>query len=254
MALLPRFHAPHLDGSPASVTLDPDEAHHLAHVVRVAIGTPVEVFDGRGTTLCGVVAAIGKKSVLIQQLGPVDAAREGRIPLTLAIGWLRTDHMDAVIRDASMLGVRRVQPLFTQRTTSRSASKDTAHVMARWQRIAVGALKQCGGAWLPELSPPLVFSEWLSATSRSAVELILTEPDAHDGTALADVDRLAGDAAPGATLLIGPEGGWTLDEVAAALARGCHAWSLGARVLRADAIPVAAISALRYAWERVPAR
>lgn len=250
MALLPRFHAPNLDGSPGAVALGDDETHHLVHVLRLGVHVPVEVFDGRGTTLRGTVASITKKAAVIGDLEPVPASREPRVALTLALGYLRTDHMDAVVRDATMLGVRRVQPLLTHRTTARPASRDASHVARRWQRIAIGALKQCGGAWLPALEAPVAFGEWLDAPASDAVRLLLTEPDAGDAASLTDVDTLAAEAAAGATLIVGPEGGWTSDEVAAALSRACRAWSLGARVLRADAIPVAAISALRYAWER----
>ncbi|MBL8140619.1 MAG: 16S rRNA (uracil(1498)-N(3))-methyltransferase [Acidobacteria bacterium] len=249
MALLPRFHAPRLADRPSSVVLDADEAHHLAHVARVAPGAAVELFDGQGATARGIVANIAKKAVVVDQLVVIEPAREPRVDVTLAIGWLRTDHMDAVIRDATMLGVREIQPLLTHRTTARIASRDTAHVQSRWQRIAIGALKQCGGAWLPTLQAPVAFRDWLERAT-PAVRLLLVEPGAGDGHSRRDVDALAPSAPADAALVVGPEGGWTTDEVEAAVAQGCLPWSLGARVLRADAVAVAALSALRYAWER----
>ncbi len=249
MALLPRFHVATLDPEPATVTLDPDETHHLAHVLRIGVGASVEVFDGQGRTLRGAVATLTKKTATIDHLETVTRSREPRVPLTLAIGWLRTDHMDTVVRDATMLGVRVIQPLFTRRTTARNPSRDATHVMERWRRIAVGSLKQCGGAWMPILSPAMTFDAWVCGEPHG-VRVLLTEPDATGHDARLDVDDLREPAAAGATVIVGPEGGWEADEVAHARSHGCHVWTLGPRVLRADAVPVAAISALRYAWER----
>jgi 16S rRNA (uracil1498-N3)-methyltransferase len=248
MAALPRFFAPAIEPPTAALALDPDESHHLVHVLRLTVGAQVEVFNGRGVTLAGVVAAISKKAVVIDHLGPVAGHREPAVAISLAVGWLRGDHMDAVVRDAAMLGVRAIAPLLTARTTARHDARNADRLVERWQRIAVGALKQCGGAWLPAISAAVPLDAWL-ARPVAGVGLILTEPGA--GAAVGrDVDDLAAAAAGGASLLVGPEGGWTDHEVARAEAAGYRRWSLGPRVLRADAVPVAAVSALRYAWER----
>lgn len=248
--MLPRFFAAGLDRAGTSIVLDADESHHLSHVMRLATGASVEVFNGRGLTRQGTVSAITKRAVTVETLQGAAPARDDGIALTLAIAWLRADHMDAVVRDATMLGVRAMQPLMTDRTTARIPRRDTPDIEARWTRLAIGSLKQCGGDWLPEWRPSLSLGEWLAREPREGVRLLLVEPDAGAADVVRDVDAHAPRAERDATLIVGPEGGWTRDEVTLARAHGCVPWSLGSRVLRADAVPVAAISALRYAWGR----
>lgn len=248
--MLPRFFAPGLERAGTSIVLDADESHHLSHVMRIAAGASVEVFNGRGLTRRGTVSIVAKRAVTIEPVQEAVEPRDGGVALTLAMAWLRADHMDAVVRDATMLGIRALQPLMTDRTTARIPRRDAPDIEARWTRLAIGSLKQCGGDWLPEWRPSMTLREWLEREPRDHIRLLLVEPDAESADVVRDVDAHALRAQAGATLVVGPEGGWTRDEVRLATAHGCLPWSLGPRVLRADAVPIAAVSALRYAWER----
>jgi len=130
--VLPRFFAPDLQPDLAIVALSPEESGHLTRVLRLGVGARVLVFDGRGHQHVASVAALEKSSVVLNVLEPFLAAPEARVPIVLAQAVLKGDKMEAVIRDATMMGVTAVRPVITQRTVvPRSATRSRAIDSAR---------------------------------------------------------------------------------------------------------------------------
>jgi 16S rRNA (uracil1498-N3)-methyltransferase len=242
--VLPRFYAPQIERGARSIVLDADESHHLVHVLRLKAADTVRVFDGRGGEWQGRLVSCDKRGAAIDALEPIAPLPEAEVAVTLVVGLLRGPAMHDLVRDATMLGAHRVVPVYTERTAV-SKRRDVVPV-ARWRRIAITSCKQCGRAVVPEIAEPLPFSE---AIQREAgVRLMLVEPTAAiDGRCR--VDDLAAPARQGGALIaVGPEGGWTDAEVRLAVEAGYVPWSLGTQVLRAEAVPLAALSVLRYAW------
>jgi 16S rRNA (uracil1498-N3)-methyltransferase len=155
--------------------------------------------------------------------------------------------MDDVVRDAVMLGVAAVQPIVTRRTEATVAAIVRGARLERWRRVALASVKQSRRAVLPEVRTPLTFETYLDEP-RAAMRLMLVEPAAD-----VDADTLAvlrGVPAPSdACVMIGPEGGWDERELSAADANGVRLISLGHRTLRADAVPIAALSVLNFLWD-----
>lgn len=245
--VLPRFFAPDLQPTAAIVSLSEEESGHLARVLRLGVGARVLVFDGRGHQYEASVAAIEKSrnTVVLNVLEPVPAAPEARVPIVLAQAVLKGDKMEAVIRDATMMGVAAIRPVITQRTVVPRSAADQPGVQTRWHRVAVSSAKQCGRAVVPRIEPPAAFEVLLDDTS-SASRLILVEPAVFSDRD--ESSRLDGAIPTSALVLIGPEGGWTEEEVARAQQAGFRPLSLGARTLRAESAPLAALSVLTYAW------
>ncbi len=243
--MLPRFYAPHLDPRAASVALDAGESRHLARVLRLRAGARVRVFDGRGTEFLAEVAASGRAGATLTLVERAAAARETTTRITLAQALLKGDAMDAVIRDATMLGVAAIQPFVATRSNVSLAAARRGRMVDRWRRIAVASCKQCGRAVVPGVRAPLDFDELL-ALGREDLRLILVEPSAAVGESEASPYGSPRPAA--ATLAMGPEGGWTAEEIARARAHGMQPWTLGARTLRADAAPIVALSVLLFVW------
>jgi 16S rRNA (uracil1498-N3)-methyltransferase len=241
-----RFFAPALDAGDELVELPREEAEHLTRVLRLAVGDTVAVFDGRGAEFLGKVAASAKRSVRVQLIERIDPAAEAAVPLTLVQAVLKADKMDDVVRDAVMLGVFAVQPLVTTRTESTVAALMRSARIDRWRRVALASVKQSRRATLPEVRIPLTLETYLHEPT-PALRLLLVEPSTAGGAeALSSLERHPAPA--DAALLVGPEGGWTAAEVEAARAAGVRAITLGHRTLRADAVPVAAISVLQFLW------
>ena len=243
--MVPRFFVPDLDPSRREAILPVDEARHLTRVLRLGAGGEVLVFDGRGNQYRARVLDARRDVVRVELAGSSQPAPESRVRLTLAQAVLKAEHMDQVVRDATMMGAAEVVPLITSRTVV--PRRAAAAAAARWTRIAVASAKQCGRAVVPVVHEAQPLDAWLREDG-SHVRLVLVEPGA--GKAGLDRQKLRELAAPAsASVLAGPEGGWTPDEVDSAVGAGCLPVTLGARTLRADAIPTAALSILQFLWD-----
>jgi 16S rRNA (uracil1498-N3)-methyltransferase len=246
---VPRFFAPGLDPGDETVALPREEAEHLTRVLRLGAGDAVAVFDGRGHEFLARVASVVRRDVRLQILSRVEPAAESGVAITLAQAVLKTDKMDEVVRDAVMLGVAAIQPIVSKRTEVTVAALLRGARVERWRRVALASVKQSRRAVMPEIRVPLTLETFLDEPP-AALRVMLVEP-----AATADVEPLSALQGPrppaDAAVLVGPEGGWTDTECAGARARGVRLVTLGHRTLRADAVPVAALSVLQFLWEEL---
>jgi 16S rRNA (uracil1498-N3)-methyltransferase len=171
-----------------------------------------------------------------------------KVAVTLAQAVLKGDKMDGVIRDAVMMGVASILPVVTSRSEITLASLTRGRRHERWQRVTVSSAKQCGRATIPAVLEPRSFeivADDLTHLRLPGPGFMLVEPGALAGaSALTELDP----APPReATLMIGPEGGWTSDEIKRASA-SCRLLTLGTRTIRADAMPIVALTALFTHW------
>ncbi|MEW6321423.1 MAG: RsmE family RNA methyltransferase [Acidobacteriota bacterium] len=234
----PRFFAPALDAAAAEIDLPPDEAAHLTRVLRLGPGARVRVFDGRGGEWDAEVLRADKRGATLGRLRAASPAPELSRPVTLALAVLKGDGFDAAVRDATMLGASRLVPLVTARSEVPLAALARPARAARWQRIAVASAKQCGRAVVPTIDPACAVDAFCGLPARGA-RIALVEPAAvPEACALRQVK-----APDGLELLIGPEGGWAAGELARFAETGVTLVQLGRRTLRADAMPVIALSA-----------
>ena len=241
--MLPRFLVASVDESTAVARLGAEETRHLTQVLRLGAGDEVAVFDGAGREFRARVERIARDGADLQVIAEIDAAPEPAVRLTLAQAALKGEKMDDVVRDATMMGVSAIEPLVTGNI---AAHLKAGRAPDRWRRIAIASAKQCRRAVVPAIGVGTEFTDWLAA-DRSALRLMLVEPSAsvkgHPPS------TLAGDRPASASLLVGPEGGWSVAEIEAAVAAGCIPITLGRRTLRADAVPIVAIGILQFVWD-----
>lgn len=241
-----RFFAPALDPGDEVVTLPRDEAEHLTRVLRLSVGDRIAVFDGRGREFLGRVATAHRRDVSVQLLSRIEPAAEPAVAITLAQAVLKGDRMDDIVRDGVMLGAAAIQPIVTRRAETTVAALMRGARIDRWRRIALASVKQCGRAVVPEIRTPLTLEHYL-ADRRPACSLMLVEPNAD--AAAESVAALRGERTPDeAAVYVGPEGGWDETEWRQAREQGVRLMTLGHRTLRADAVPVAALSVLMFLW------
>lgn len=243
-----RFYAPDLDPTRPIVMLPEDEAQHLTRVLRLAPGATVAVFDGCGREFAARVESVVRGRVSLQILEPREAAPEPAVAITLAQAVLKGDKMDDVVRDAVMLGAAEIQPVVSARAEASEAALRQARRVERWRRIAIASAKQCGRAVVPHVREVVALGALLSGRSEadSAMKLALVEPSQPRGQSLETLETGRRPAA--ALVLVGPEGGWTPDELSQVEAGGFRLVTLGARTFRADAVPVAALAILQFIW------
>ena len=223
------------------------EAEHLTRVLRLAAGDRVRVFNGRGAEFESIVEAAGRDGVHVRIGSQRDAVPEPRVAITLAQAVLKGDKMDDVVRDAVMIGVGAIQPIITAHTESSTVMLERGKRRDRWTRIAVSSAKQCGRALVPPILSPQPFSICAGLVPDAALPsplVMLVEPGAASGVPLGEIDL---EKPPQATLLVGPEGGWSAEELKEGAAFASLV-TLGERTLRADAMALVALSALFAHW------
>lgn len=221
----------------AEAVLHGDLAHRVARVLRLPAGTEIALFDGSGRSWPATVVAVESRRVLLTVGPPVRHAVESTT--VLLAGIIRPNRFEWLIEKATELGVTALLPVICARSAVRPAEIGGTR-LERWRRIGVEAAEQCGRVTVPELHPPAGFTAALEACRGRS--FVASEP-AHGaapplGTAL---DGVRGDPV---TVLTGPEGGLTPEEVERAVAAGARAVSLGPLVLRAETAAIAALSIL----------
>jgi 16S rRNA (uracil1498-N3)-methyltransferase len=241
-----RFYAPDMGPPGSAAPLPSVEAQHLIRVLRLSIGESVRVFDGRGREHLAEIEAVTKTEAIVRVGEPVPAAPESPVMITLAMALLKGEKFDDVVRDATMLGVNRIQPLVTTRTEVPAAR---ASRLDRWRRIGISSSKQCGRAVVPDIADTLSLSEFIVEPVAERL-LMLAEPglegavSAHEFVDVPPPKSVA--------LLVGPEGGWSDPERTLALECNATLLTLGPRTLRADAAPLVALAILQHVWETSP--
>jgi 16S rRNA (uracil1498-N3)-methyltransferase len=243
---LPRFHAPDLDAAHGTVTLSPDESHHLVRVLRLSGSDPVVVFDGRGRQFVGRVDRADRHHATIVLVDEIAAAADHAAPIVLVQAVLKGDKMDDVVRDATMAGASRIVPIVAERSQVRLSSLQRHHVDDRWRRVAIASAKQCGQSRLPEIDPVQTFDRFLE-TPASGLRLVLVEPGNAGAAAKPLQSLLAGPEPSLVSCLIGPEGGWSAAERSRAAAAGWDEVTIGPMTLRADAAGLVAVAVVSYA-------
>lgn len=245
---LPRVYWPAGEPCAGGAELTGDAAHHLRQVLRVTPGDVVGLFDGRGHEWVGQIATVSKPCVRVTDLRPITPVAEARVPVTLALGVLKGDQMDAVVRDATMLGVAAIVPLHTAHVTVPPKAWQSGAARDRWQRVAIASATQCRRAVVPAVHQVVEFGS--SLREPFGLRLICVEPalaDAGGGQPGAG-DWRSGEPPSSVQVLIGPEGGWTAGEVAQAIAAGARPLSLGPRTLRAETTPTVALTLVSSFW------
>lgn len=240
---LPRFYvdtplAPH-----TAVTLPETVTRHI-HVLRLAVGDDICLFDGSGREFQARLDAINKRDASASLADATQPDTEARYAITLAQGVAGGDKMDWLIEKAVELGVNAVAPLQTERGVVRLSGERAAKRVQHWQALVQAACEQCGRARVPNVSPVSTLREWLAtARSTDAPRVLLSPRGAQSLTHWAAQSRERIEGA-GVVLLIGPEGGLSSDEEALAEAAGFLPLTLGRRILRTESAALVAISAL----------
>lgn len=230
---MPRLHAGTPLASGEVLALPAGAARHV-QVLRLQPGDALTLFDGRGGEFDAVVDHMGRSEVRVRVGEHHPVEREAAPAVHLALAMPANERMDWLVEKATELGVASIQPLVAERSVLRLAGERAQKKQAHWQAIAIAACEQCGRNRVPQVHPVQPLAGWL-ASAQAGWMLSLA----------AGTQPLAALPAPGElTLLSGPEGGLAPGEEAAAAARGWTPVHLGARVLRAETAPLAALATL----------
>lgn len=216
---------------PGRIRLPDDVSHHLGRVLRTAAGERITLFDGRGRS-CSARLLGARGEQLEAEAGPALLADPEPGPrVHLAVALPKGPRADWLYEQATALGVHAIHPVLAGRSESRQCR------MSRWRRVASAAAGQCDRDFLPVLHEPRPLAELLADPELPRERYLAHHPGAP-------LDRAGSDAA---VVLVGPEGGFTETERAAAADHGFRPRSLGPLVLRVETAAVAGIVLLRRA-------
>lgn len=215
--------------------------HHLARVLRVRAGDTITLFDGRGREADARVVRLWEDELLVE-VGVVRTVSRPSVALTLIIGLLKGERMDWVIQKATELGVARILPVATTNAVVKLEGTRAADRRERWGKIAAEAARQCGRADVPDVADIASFAT-VAATSQAGFRVLF-----HEVEPRIPLRTLLPNEPPTEWLAaVGPEGGFTVDEVSAARANGFAVAGLGPRILRAETAAIAALAVLGFA-------
>ncbi|KEQ18348.1 16S rRNA (uracil(1498)-N(3))-methyltransferase [Endozoicomonas numazuensis] len=221
------------------VELTDSAANHVGKVLRMKPEESLILFNGKGSSWQGTIQMVSKKTVTVALDAEVALITESPLKIHLGQSLSRGERMDYAIQKATEMGVTEITPLFSERCEVKLNAERQEKRIRHWQQVAISACEQCGLNRVPVIHPPENVADWMEKQT-SDLKFVL-----HHRTD----KKLEGFNQPATvSLLIGPEGGLTGEEITQAESSGFHALALGPRVLRTETAPVTAVSLMQYLW------
>ena len=220
----------------AKLVLDDYGSHHLSRVLRFPQGQDIVVFNGDGFDYIATVLSV-KKHCEVEIHECVKNQTESLLDITLAQGVAKGEKMDFLIQKAVELGVKRITPILSNRCVVKLKGDKLKKRHQHWQKIVIGACEQSGRSVIPILDEAVCFDEFIQTVDNGFVL------HHRANQSLLEVEKTTK-----ATLIIGPEGGLTGDEIQSAIGQNCQPLLLGSRVLRTETASLAAIANMQLLW------
>lgn len=238
---MPRFYIEAELAVDTQVKLTETVFHHWVKVLRAQVGETATLFNGQGGEYEAELIEITKKTAQVQIKSFNPDNRTPNFSALLGQVMSKGDRMDYAIQKAVELGVTNIQLLTSERCEMRLKYDRDQKKLDHWQGIAIAASEQCGMNIVPKILAPLRLEDWLNSDLPATKLVLAPNKDQVD---------VLNNASKDLALLIGPEGGLSDAEIAAANAVGFQNWCIGARVLRTETAPVVALSILNYTMDK----
>ena len=210
---------------------------HITKVLRLGAGDRITVFDTESVEYEGVIMDISSGTIAVQVVNTRQLQTESKLELNLFQAILKGNRMDTVISQATQLGVSGIFPVISERTQVKSTAK-----VDRWNKIARESTKQCGRAVPPAVSEPVDLQRSLKIRNESEMKIILYE---NQRELLRDYMSSHEESVRTINIFIGPEGGFSEQEITLAKEKGYMVLGLGERILRAETASVVSLALLQ---------
>ena len=241
---IPRIYSPDALENKTTCELGPDNLKYLKQVMRLKQGDRINIFDGFGCEFEAVIKSYSTKKVFIE-LGKIIPTAEKKIRITLAQAIPKAGKLDTIVKSAAELGADVIIPFEAARSVGRIADEKSSLKVARWQKIAGEAARSSHSSHIAKVSKVSSFAEMISLASDDALRLIFWEEESQktikdilkDETITAVKDFF---------IVVGPEGGFSRDEVSMAKKVGFISVSLGKQILKVETAAAAIISIIQY--------
>jgi len=224
------------------IILDEFSSHHALRVMRVKVDDYLILFNGDGFEYRGRVSDINKKTINIEILSKEKNNNESPININLFQSISSNEKMDMVIQKATELGVSSIQPIFTSRSTVKLSLDRIKKRLIHWRQVSISACGQSGRSKIPTIKSPIGFNRFVEGISTNSLNLLLHPDNSKESSNLPN--KYSGDI----NIFIGPEGGFSQDEVLLLKKQNCINIQLGSRILRTETAPLAIIAILQYKY------
>lgn len=219
-----------------SYLLDEANNHQILKVLRLKPEQEIWLFNNTNTDFKATIQRINKNTITVIVHEAITNNKESNYQIYLAQAIAKGQKMDYIIQKAVELGVAAIIPLISERTIVNIAAEKIPARIEHWEKIIIGACCQCGRSILPKMYTPVTFKEWV-VQNQNSTQIIL-DPSSNNSIAKIPSQNEI-------NLLVGPEGGFSQDELIWAKQRNCLSVSLGPRILRTETASIVAISALQ---------
>lgn len=228
------------------IITDPEDIKHISKVLRLQVDEWLEISDGEKYEYVGRIMNISNKAVEVAIVNKSMFLREPVTKVTLYQGIPKQSKMDYIVQKSVELGVSEIVPVFTKRTVVQD--KGNFHKkIDRWQRIALGASKQCRRGIVPIVKETRTYEEVLQAFQEQQLILLLNESE--NEIKIKDILRKEENSKKSIAIIIGSEGGFSEDEVNRAIKAGAVSVSLGKTILRTETAGAVALAVIFYELE-----
>ena len=224
------------------IILDEFSSHHALRVMRVKVDDFLVLFNGDGFEYRGRVSDINKKTINVEILSKEKNNSESPININLFQSISSNEKMDMVIQKATELGVSSIQPIFTSRSTIKLSLERAKKRLIHWRQVSISACEQSGRSKIPTIKSPIGFDQVSEGITTISLNLLLHPDNLEESSNLPN--EYSGDI----NIFIGPEGGFSQDEVLLLKKQNCTNIQLGTRILRTETAPLAIIAILQYKY------
>lgn len=236
---IPRFYCSIPLTAGDTIQLPDTTFRHAVQVLRLKSNEALVLFNGEGGEYLARMQQVERRKASVSIEAFQDTQPESPTHITLALAMIKPDKMDFAIQKSVELGVTEIQPLITQRSVVKVGKDKMDKKLQHWQGVAIAACEQSGRTHIPNIHLPLALEKYLQQDQRGTC--ITLDPTAQQTVASLDKDLIQP-----ITLVIGPEGGFTDEEVALFDQQATQRISLGKRILRAETACLTAVTLLQH--------
>lgn len=223
------------------------DAHHLGHVMRAKAGDRLVVADDVGSVAEMEITGFTAETVELALVKYIEEKTESDINIILAQCLPKGDKLELIVQKSTELGATEIIPLMSRNCVVKYDGKKSKAKVEKWQKIADEAGKQCGRSRLPKVQDIQNFSEWLKKAKEENEEtLLMMCYENEEQTGIKTLLNGADNSVKNFVIIIGPEGGFSLEEADLAKSLGISSVSLGRRILRAETAAITAVSIVQY--------
>jgi 16S rRNA (uracil1498-N3)-methyltransferase len=242
MSSRPRFLCPEVHSPGQDLALTGEEFHHLRNVLRLQVGDSLSLFNGAGRGFAATLREMDRQRAMLRVGLEELPSPESPLELHLAIALAKGEKLDLMVQKGTELGVFAFHPLITRRADLKLDTHRAENRLNRWRRVALEACKQSGRTRIPDILPPVDLAAFLGRAL--PVHRLILDPDGQPASLVFQGENWR--AAASLLAAVGPEGGWSGEELQLFQRSGFRALCVGPRVLRAETAAIMAAGLLQF--------